>query len=91
METFKKIAKDVKRKLLKEHKLNVPIAIFAKGAHFGVEDLQRTEFDVIAVDWTMDPWETKKTLRFAAGEYKQPKVLQGNLDPAVLYAKKRSY
>lgn len=56
----------------------VPVTVFAKGAWFALEDFGKSNCSVIGLDWNMDPIQTKK---LASG-----KVLQGNLDPCVLYA-----
>ncbi len=56
----------------------VPITVFAKGACFSLESLGALPCNVIGLDWTMPP----KTARAWVGNNK---VLQGNLDPCVLY------
>lgn len=33
----------------------VPMTVFAKGAHYALEDLAKTDYDVVGLDWTMDP------------------------------------
>ncbi len=56
-----------------------PRTIFAKGAWFAMEDLSALPYDVVGLDWNMDPaWA-----RRLAGPQR---VLQGNLDPCALYA-----
>ena len=57
----------------------VPCIVFARGAHHALNVLADTEYDVIGLDWTMDP--------VAARKETGRKSLQGNLDPAVLFAK----
>ncbi len=57
----------------------VPCIVFARGAHHALKDLAATEYDVIGLDWTMDPVEARKQTGH--------KALQGNLDPAVLFAR----
>ena len=52
--------------------------VFAKGAHYALEGLGVTSYDVIGLDWTMNA----KEARSQCGG----KVLQGNLDPCALYA-----
>uniref|UniRef100_A0A6B2L739 Uroporphyrinogen decarboxylase n=1 Tax=Arcella intermedia TaxID=1963864 RepID=A0A6B2L739_9EUKA len=69
---LEKIAKAVK----KAHP-EVPIILFAKGAHY-LELLANTPYDVISLDWTMDPASSRKRLH--------AKAVQGNLDPCALYA-----
>ncbi|MEX0600954.1 MAG: uroporphyrinogen decarboxylase [Rhodothermales bacterium] len=63
---------------LKEFRPEVPSIVFARGAHYAPAMLAETDFDVISLDWSMDP----RDVRPLVGE----KVLQGNLDPAVLFA-----
>ncbi|KAF6212336.1 hypothetical protein GE061_012858 [Apolygus lucorum] len=64
---------------LEELNISVPMTVFAKGAHYALEDLASTGYDVIGLDWTMDPVEARKRVG--------PNVtLQGNFDPCALYA-----
>ena len=58
---------------------DVPLVVFAKGAHYALDDLAATAYDVIGLDWTMDP----KMARQIVGDRA---ALQGNLDPCMLYA-----
>ena len=58
---------------------DVPLVVFAKGAHHALDGLADTAYDVISLDWTMDP----KAARLLVGDRV---VLQGNLDPCTLYA-----
>ena len=58
---------------------DVPLIVFAKGAHYALDDLAATDYDVIGLDWTMDP----QAARQAVGDRA---ALQGNLDPSALYA-----
>lgn len=58
---------------------DVPLIVFAKGAHYALDALADTDYDVIALDWTMDPHAARQTVGDRA-------VLQGNLDPCTLYA-----
>ena len=57
----------------------VPMTVFAKGAWYALEDLCKTNYDIIGLDWLHDPAEAYR-LTQAHG-----KVVQGNLDPGVLY------
>lgn len=57
---------------------DVPKTIFAKGAFFARKELGQMKCDVIGLDWTMNPQES----RILVGENK---TLQGNLDPCALY------
>lgn len=57
----------------------VPLIVFARGAHYALDDLANTPYDVLGLDWTIDP-------RAARAAVAGRKALQGNLDPAALYA-----
>ncbi|KAL6040851.1 Uroporphyrinogen decarboxylase [Balamuthia mandrillaris] len=79
---------------MKERHPDVPLIIFAKGAHYALEWLsQESVYDVIALDWTVDPaiarcrTKQRRTEKEGEGEGKEdsPPTLQGNLDPCVLY------
>ena len=53
--------------------------MFAKGGgHHSLKALATSNYEVIGLDWTVDPQEARKIV----GD----KVLQGNLDPCALYA-----
>nr|CAI5866258.1 unnamed protein product [Callosobruchus analis] len=56
--------------------------IFAKGAHFCLEEMESLGYDVVGVDWTLDPEKVGKLFR------DKNVTLQGNLDPCALYAPK---
>jgi uroporphyrinogen-III decarboxylase len=34
--------------------------VFAKGAHYALESLSKSGYDVIGLDWTMDPKMSRK-------------------------------
>lgn len=56
----------------------VPVTVFAKGAYFAREEMERLNCETIGLDWNMDV----KISRELIGD---KKTLQGNLDPCVLY------
>lgn len=58
---------------------DVPVTIFAKGAWYALEDFAALPCQVIGLDWTMDPAQSRS--RVGEG-----KVLQGNLDPCILFS-----
>ena len=81
--------------------MDVPITVFAKGAHWSIEALAKSDYDVIQLDWTMDITAVKEMVArvhveeslaaVASSSTKSwqrpvPKSLQGNLDPAAMYA-----
>ncbi|GJQ85042.1 putative uroporphyrinogen decarboxylase [Trypoxylus dichotomus] len=74
---LKRIAVEVKERTAE---FNVPMILFAKGAHYSLEKQKDLGYNVIGIDWTISP----RTARNALGNY----VLQGNLDPCALYAGK---
>lgn len=57
---------------------SVPTVVFAKGAWYALEDLAKSAYDVISLDWTHNPAQARKRVG-------PTKVLQGNMDPNVLY------
>lgn len=77
---LQQIAAGVK-KGLKERGLDVvPMTIFAKGANYAFKRLSEdTEYDCISCDWNVDPATVREETKAAC-------TLQGNLDPAFLYA-----
>jgi len=56
----------------------VPVTIFAKDAHYSIEEISKTSCSVIGLDWTINPT--------IARQQAQHKTLQGNVDPCLLYA-----
>ncbi|MFN0049759.1 MAG: uroporphyrinogen decarboxylase [Cytophagales bacterium] len=58
----------------------VPVIVFAKDAYFAREAWNSVNCAVVGMDWCQDIAETRAIL--------PSKVLQGNLDPCVLYADK---
>ncbi len=57
-----------------------PVILFAKDAHYILEEFAQTNCDVIGLDWTIEPQKARSQA--------PNKTLQGNLDPCVLYADK---
>jgi uroporphyrinogen decarboxylase len=56
---------------------DVPKTVFAKGAFFARQEMNRIACDVVGLDWNMGIAESRKLM--------PGKVLQGNLDPCALY------
>lgn len=73
------IADNLPRRLTEMGLEVVPMTVFAKGAWYALEDLCKTNYNVIGLDWLHAPAEAYRV----AQSYK--KVLQGNADPGVLY------
>ena len=57
---------------------SVPVTIFAKDAHYAIEEISKTSCSVIGLDWTINPT--------IARQQGINKTLQGNVDPCLLYA-----
>ncbi|MBF0285755.1 MAG: uroporphyrinogen decarboxylase [Magnetococcales bacterium] len=57
----------------------VPVILFAKGCGARLEEIVQTGCDVVGLDWTADLAQARI---LAAGRV----ALQGNMDPAILYA-----
>ena len=57
----------------------VPITLFAKGAHASLIDIANLECNTIGLDWNMNVPEVRSQI----GE---KRTLQGNLDPCALYS-----
>jgi len=64
---------------LKDRVPEVPLVVFARGAHYGIDALANSAYDVIGLDWTIMP-EAARTI------IADRKAVQGNLDPAALFA-----
>jgi len=78
------IARHLPWKLAEMGLQKVPMVVFAKGAWYALEDLCRTDYNIIGLDWLHDPAQA-----YAIAQ-KHGKVLQGNMDPGVLYGDRSS-
>ncbi|XP_065323545.1 uroporphyrinogen decarboxylase-like [Gordionus sp. m RMFG-2023] len=78
---LKAIANVVKSSFDKE--TTPPLILFAKGVQHSLSLLNSLGYDVISLDWTLDPEEAKKILGPNI-------VLQGNLDPSALFSSKEA-
>ena len=73
---IKEIAIKVKSRL--GSKLAVPMIIFAKDAHYALSALNNSEYEIVALDWTINRKHARNLL--------PNKVLMGNLDPCAMYS-----
>ena len=73
------IAADVKAQLRKRQLPVVPMTVFPKGAHWALHSLSFSEYDVVSIDWSTPP-------AWARQQVGDRVALQGNLDPAALFA-----
>uniref|UniRef100_A0A182INS2 Uroporphyrinogen decarboxylase n=2 Tax=Anopheles atroparvus TaxID=41427 RepID=A0A182INS2_ANOAO len=75
---LQRIRVDLLRKLAEQNVPAVPMVLFAKGAMHSLAEQSTTGYEVIGLDWTIDPEEARKRVG--------PNVtLQGNLDPQDMY------
>jgi uroporphyrinogen decarboxylase len=80
------IAKGVREQISRRQLSSVPIIIFAKHAHYGLQDLATTGlFDIISLDWTI----TAASIHSLRNENSKL-VIQGNLDLCALYSSKEN-
>ncbi|KAI9320204.1 uroporphyrinogen decarboxylase [Dichotomocladium elegans] len=75
---IQQIAAQVRQRLAAKGMADVPMVVFAKGAWYALEELSQSGYDVVSLDWTVDPQYARKVT-------KDRVVLQGNMDPSVLY------
>lgn len=75
------IAHKLRERLQKNGLPSVPLIAFAKGAHYALPDLSTSGYDVIGIDWTIDPSRARSAVGGGV-------CLQGNLDPCALYGSK---
>jgi uroporphyrinogen decarboxylase len=75
---LRRIASRVKSKCIEKGIAEIPMTLFAKGANQSLEALSRLQYNVLSIDWTIEPAEAR---RLTGGRV----ALQGNLDPCVLY------
>lgn len=57
----------------------VPMVVFAKGANYALEELCKTNYNIVGLDWLNEPKQA-----YAIAQ-KHGKVVQGNADPGVLF------
>ncbi|XP_025077624.1 uroporphyrinogen decarboxylase-like isoform X1 [Pomacea canaliculata] len=78
---LKAIAYEVREKLAERKTDAVPMVIFAKDAHFAIEELSKSGYEVVGLDWTIQPLHAR---RVAGSKV----TLQGNMDPVMMFASK---
>ncbi|MBS9780444.1 MAG: uroporphyrinogen decarboxylase [Moraxellaceae bacterium] len=67
---------------LKEKHPSVPVVMFTKGGGLWLATQAESQADAIGLDWTVPLDKARATLK----EAQRRKAIQGNLDPATLYA-----
>lgn len=86
---LEQIATRVKQRLAEEGLPVVPMTVFARNVrHQGaLEQLAATDYDVVGLDWGIEPAAARKLLPAKArAKGKAAVTVQGNLDPCALYA-----
>ncbi|KAI9668840.1 MAG: Uroporphyrinogen decarboxylase in heme biosynthesis [Alyxoria varia] len=78
------VAKQLPSRLALLNHPPVPMVAFAKGAWYALEDLCASPYNIISLDWLHDPAQA-----YAVAQ-KYGKVLQGNMDPGVLYGEREA-
>ncbi|CAH2310574.1 uroporphyrinogen decarboxylase [Pelobates cultripes] len=78
---LQEISRRVKEKLKAEGLEQVPMIVFAKDAHYALENLSQSGYEVVGLDWTIQPQEARERTGNRV-------TLQGNMDPCALYASK---
>ena len=61
------------------------MTVFGRGLGYALEKLAATQYDVVGLDWQMDPKTSRTRLRALSDT---PESVQGNLDPGALYGTK---
>ncbi|XP_055906571.1 uroporphyrinogen decarboxylase [Eupeodes corollae] len=75
---IKQIRDDLVERLDKQGIAKVPMVLFAKGAGHSLKEQSKLGYDVIGIDWTVDPIDARKEVG--------PNItLQGNLWPEDMY------
>lgn len=75
---FQKFSLPYISKICDDIDYNVPVTVFAKGAHFSFEELKNLKCNTFGLDWNTPP-------AYARSIVGDNFTLQGNLDPAILY------
>ncbi|KAL1493393.1 hypothetical protein ABEB36_011454 [Hypothenemus hampei] len=79
---LKRISVEVREKLKLKNLEEVPMVLFAKGGWYCLEEQAELGYEVLGIDWTIEPQFVRKLL------HNKKITLQGNLDPTALYAPK---
>ncbi|XP_055704274.1 uroporphyrinogen decarboxylase [Phlebotomus papatasi] len=75
---LKEIPEKLRKKLQEQNIEPVPMTIFAKGAGHSLKEQAKLGYEVIGIDWTVDPLVARE-------EVGDNITLQGNLDPQDMY------
>lgn len=78
------ISENLPKKLAEMGLERVPMIVFPKGANYALDSACNLGYDVVGLDWQIDPAEAVKV------RGNRQVVFQGNADPGVLYGTKES-
>ncbi len=73
---------DIVRDVKKRTNNRAPVIVFCKGANHSLTEIAATSCDVVGLDWTIDIADAKALIGDEV-------ALQGNLDPALLFASEK--
>lgn len=76
---FEEFSKPYIKRIVDELKQVAPVIVFAKGVNYNFSKLAELGADAYSFDWTVDLAAVKREIGHKA-------VVQGNLDPTILYA-----
>lgn len=77
-EDYRKFSLPYLAKIVEKVSVRAPVIVFAKDAHFALEELAQLGASALSLDWSIAPTEARRRC---------PNItLQGNLDPTILYA-----
>ena len=80
---FEEFSKPYIKRIVDELKPHAPVIVFAKGVNYNFSKLAELEADGYSFDWTVDLAAVKREIGDRA-------VVQGNMDPTILYAPKQT-
>jgi len=80
---FEEFSKPYITRIVEELKPHSPVIVFAKGVNYNFSKLAEIGADAYGFDWTVDLAAVKKEIGDRA-------VVQGNMDPTILYAPKQT-
>ena len=81
---LREIAEQLPKRLAEKNLERVPMVVFPKGANQSLDRVCDLDYDVVGLDWLVDPADAVKI----RGNRKI--VFQGNADPGILYGSKES-
>lgn len=78
---LKTIAMEVRQQVAERKLEQVPMVVFCKDVHFALEELSKCGYEVVGLDWTIQPLHARRLMGTKV-------TLQGNMDPVTVFATK---